>query len=59
MVPPLKGNNLVVFYYLSASEIWPVQRVDFDRRGFIREGGPLYNKTLTAILIKSLGKVLS
>ena len=34
----LEGDNLVVFYYLSASEIWPDKRVVFSGSGFIREG---------------------
>jgi hypothetical protein len=31
----LKGDDLVVFYYLSASEIWPDERVAF-KSGLIR-----------------------
>jgi hypothetical protein len=34
-VPALKGDNLVVFYYLSASEIWS------EKRGWPLLGGAL------------------
>ena len=34
----LEGDNLVVLYYLSASEIWPDKWVVFSGSGFIREG---------------------
>jgi hypothetical protein len=32
---PVK-DNLLVFYYLSASEIWPDEMVAFDGSGLIR-----------------------
>jgi len=32
------GGNLVVFYYLSVSEIWPDRRMAFDGSGLIRGG---------------------
>jgi hypothetical protein len=35
-VVSLKGDNLLVFYYLSASEIWPDQGVVFVGSGLIR-----------------------
>ena len=31
-----EGGNLVIFYYLCASEIWPDKRVSFRRKGLIR-----------------------
>jgi hypothetical protein len=31
-------DNVVVLYYLSASEIWPDKWVVFSGSGFIREG---------------------
>jgi len=37
-VASLEGDNLVVFYYLGASEIWPDKRVAFGGRGLIRRG---------------------
>jgi len=33
----LVGDNLVVFYYSSASEIWHDKRVAFGESGLIRE----------------------
>jgi len=41
-VDSLKGDNLVVFYYLSASEIWPHKKVAFGERGLI--GGGLLHR---------------
>lgn len=34
----LEGENLVVFYCLSVSEIWPDNRMAFDRSVLIRGG---------------------
>jgi hypothetical protein len=34
----LEGDNLVVFYYLSASEIWPVEMSGLEWDGRIRCG---------------------
>jgi len=40
-VASLQGDNLVLFYYLSASEIWPDKRVACGGSGLTR-GGLLY-----------------
>jgi len=37
----LEGDNLVVFYYISASEIWPDNKGDIGGSGLIR-GRQLY-----------------
>jgi hypothetical protein len=36
----LEGDNLVVFYYLGASEIWPYERFGILLRGLI--GGMVF-----------------
>jgi hypothetical protein len=33
----LEGDNLVVFYYLSVSDIWPDKRVTFGENGLIKD----------------------
>jgi hypothetical protein len=35
-VASLEGDKWIVFYYLSASEIWPDEMVAFDGSGLIR-----------------------
>ena len=40
--PYKKGDNLVVFYCLGASEIWPNKGVVFGARGFIIGQTTLY-----------------
>jgi hypothetical protein len=37
-VASFEGDNLVEFYYLSISEIWPHKRVAFGESALIREG---------------------
>jgi hypothetical protein len=36
VVTSLEGSNLVVFYYLSASDICPIRGVSFGEMGLIR-----------------------
>ena len=35
----MEGDESVIFYYLSISEIWPEKRVIFGGRGLIRGVG--------------------
>jgi len=46
-VASLDGDSLLVFYYLSASEIWSDEEVVFSGRGGLMRGGQRYNNKST------------